>query len=144
VSKVDRERATDFDFVIGNAVTNTMMFQYIVLHAISFIHRAYTRIIFSSAMGRHPPGVMNVCLIYPSRDVPLNGEKKLLRLSTSPPASNTAFMAAWLNFLLFSAASFSRRALVLLLPLGATPVRILRLSCGVKLTKPTLPLGMDA
>lgn len=48
----------------------------------------------------------------------------------------TALTAAWLSFLLFSAASFSRRALVFELPLGATPVRILRLSSGVKLTKP--------
>lgn len=64
----------------------------------------------------------------------------LLRLSMSPPASITAFMAAWLSFLLLSAASFSRRALVLLLPLGATPVRILRLSSGVKLTKPDPPV----
>jgi hypothetical protein len=55
------------------------MFQYIVLHAISFIHRAYTRIIFSSALSRHPPGFMNVCLIYLSREVPLDEKKKLQR-----------------------------------------------------------------
>ena len=61
----------------------------------------------------------------------------ILSLSTSPPASITALTAAWLNFLLFSAASFSRLAFVLELPLGATPVRIFRLSSGVKLTNPT-------
>lgn len=57
-------------------------------------------------------------------------------VSKSPPASRTAFFAASLNFLRFSAASFSRLAFVLLLPLGATPVRIFLLSSGVKLTKP--------
>lgn len=35
-----------------------------------------------------------------------------------------------------SAASFSRLAFVFELPDGATPLRILVLSCGVKLTKP--------
>lgn len=64
----------------------------------------------------------------------------IFNLSTSPPASITALTAAWLSFLLFSAASFSRRALVLELPLGATPVRIFLLSSGVKLTNPTLRL----
>ena len=48
-----------------------------------------------------------------------------------------AFIAAWLNFRLFSAASFSLRALVFELPLGATPVRIFLESSGVKFTNPT-------
>jgi hypothetical protein len=49
----------------------------------------------------------------------------------SPPALTTAFSAAWLNLRRFSTASLSRRALVLLLPEGATPVNSFSLSCGV-------------
>ena len=59
------------------------------------------------------------------------------KASTSPPALRTAIKAASLSFRRFSRASCSRRALVLELPLGATPVRILWLSSGVKLTKET-------
>ena len=63
----------------------------------------------------------------------------LFNLPTSPPASITALTAASLNFRRFSSISFSRLALVLLLPLGATPVSNLALSSAVKLTKPTAP-----
>lgn len=49
-------------------------------------------------------------------------------------------MAAIDNRRRFSIASFSRRALVFEEPLGATPVRILVLSLGVKLTKSAMPL----
>lgn len=58
------------------------------------------------------------------------------RLS-SPPAARTARIAASLILRRRSLASFSRRALVFDDPLGATPVRIFLLSCGVKLTKST-------
>ena len=54
-----------------------------------------------------------------------------------PPTACTARLAASLKRRLFSSASFSLLALVLLLPLGATPVRIFMLSLGVKLTKST-------
>ena len=60
-----------------------------------------------------------------------------INLSISPPAAATAFIAASLILLLFSTASFSRLAFVLLLPLGATPVINTPPSFGVKLTKPT-------
>jgi len=56
-----------------------------------------------------------------------------------PPAALTARTAACDSLLLFSMASFSLLALVLLLPLGATPVRILPLSFGVKFTKSAKP-----
>lgn len=46
-------------------------------------------------------------------------------------------MAASLSFRRRSRASCSRRALVLELPLGATPVKIFLLSLGVKFTKDT-------
>lgn len=49
----------------------------------------------------------------------------------SPPALTTAFSAAWLNLRRFSTASLSRRALVLLLPEGATPVKSFSLSDAV-------------
>jgi hypothetical protein len=49
----------------------------------------------------------------------------------SPPALTTALTAAWLNLRRFSTASLSRRALVLLLPEGATPVSSFSLSDGV-------------
>jgi len=49
----------------------------------------------------------------------------------SPPAFTTARSAAWLNLRRFSTASLSRRALVLLLPDGATPVNSFSLSDGV-------------
>lgn len=62
-----------------------------------------------------------------------------ISLSTSPPAACTAFMAASLSRLLLSTASRSRRALVLELPLGATPVMSNPPSLGVKLTKPISP-----
>lgn len=48
-------------------------------------------------------------------------------------------MAASLRRLRLSWASFSRRALVLELPLGATPVMSMLPSLGVKLTKPIPP-----
>lgn len=60
-----------------------------------------------------------------------------ISLSTSPPAAATAFIAASLILLLFSTASFSLLALVLLLPLGATPVINTPPSLGVKFTNPT-------
>lgn len=66
------------------------------------------------------------------------------KAATSPPASRMARAAARLRRRRFSAASFSRRALVLELPLGATPVRIFLPSCGVKLTKPTREAGVAA
>lgn len=59
-----------------------------------------------------------------------------ISLSTSPPAAATALMAASLRRRRRSWASFSRRALVLELPLGATPVMRTPPSLGVKLTKP--------
>jgi hypothetical protein len=65
--------------------------------------------------------------------------------STSPPALLTAFKAASLNRLRFSRASASRLALVLELPLGATSLRSLAESRGVKLTKsiaPNPPVGV--
>lgn len=57
-------------------------------------------------------------------------------LSTSPPAAATAFIAAWPIRTRRSLASFSRLALVLELPLGATPVMRAEPSLRVKLTKP--------
>jgi hypothetical protein len=59
-----------------------------------------------------------------------------------PPTACTARLAASLKRRLFSSASFSLLALVLLLPLGATPVRIFMLSLGVKLTKSTTALAL--
>lgn len=59
--------------------------------------------------------------------------------STSPPAACTACRATSLIRRRRSAASFSRRAFVLLEPLGATPVMSTFLSYGVKLTKSTPP-----
>ena len=73
--------------------------------------------------------------VYPSCSV---NNPALLNAFKSPPASTTALTAAWLNLRRLSAASFSLLALVLELPEGATPLRILLLSCGVKLTKPTV------
>lgn len=58
----------------------------------------------------------------------------LLNPSTSPPASLTALAAISLIRLSFSLSSRSRLAFVLLLPLGATPVKIFNLSSGVKFT----------
>ena len=65
-----------------------------------------------------------------------------LNFSKSPPASSTALSATSLNFLLFSDASLSLLAFVFELPLGATPVRIFRLSLGVKFTNPICPVGV--
>ena len=55
--------------------------------------------------------------------------------STSPPALLTAFSAASLSFFLLSLASASLLALVFELPLGATSLRSLLESLGVKFTK---------
>lgn len=66
-----------------------------------------------------------------------NTKPSCISLSTSPPAAATAFIAASLSLLLFSCASFSLRAFVFELPLGATPVISMLPSFGVKLIKPS-------
>ena len=62
-----------------------------------------------------------------------------MNFSTSPPASRTARIVASLSLRWRSAASFSRRAFVLLDPDGATPVISTFLSLGVKFTNPIAP-----
>ena len=84
---------------------------------------------------KSPPQVINYSLI------------SLSKTPTSPPASLTNLRAASESFRLLSNASFSRLAFVFELPLGATPVKILFLSSGVKLTKPNpllAPLAPEA
>lgn len=71
-----------------------------------------------------------------------HSKSTLAKALASPPAAITAAAAASDNFLLFSCASLSLLAFVLDDPLGATPLRILVASWGVKFTK-DISLSLD-
>jgi len=94
--------------------------------------RSRDRLSKGSLPSQHSPYILNIVdsssvpyTITPPSSTSTSTFNCCFNASVSPPANSIALSAARLSRLRSSLASNSRRALVLLLPLGATPVKIL-------------------